>query len=262
MRTSFYSSLRMGLLGLMVGLLGSCVSQRELPYLQGQDYSTRAAVQVDNERQVYRLQPGDVLSIRVQSVQPALNDMFSVTTGQNIQSGDPGNLFVSGYSVDEAGTIALPTVGRLKVAGLTVEETQLLMQKEVARFMREANVVVKLTSFKLTILGEVRAPGRYFVYNAQATVLEALGLAGDLNEFGNRTNVKLIRQTAKGSEVVLLDLTDPNLLRSKYYYLLPNDALYVEPLKARTNRGNANNLGLVFGGLSTVILLLSFIKAN
>ena len=261
MRKSVYLIWRVVVL-LVPMLLGACVAQQQLPYLQGKDYSTRAAVQVDNQRQAYRLQTGDVLSIKVQSVQPALNDMFNVTSGQYIQNGDPGNLFASGYSVDEAGSITLPTVGRLKVGGLTVEETQLLVQKEVARFMREANVVVKLTSFKLTILGEVRAPGRYFVYNSQATVLEALGMAGDLTEFGSRTNVKLIRQTPKGSEVVLLDLTDPELLRSKYYYLLPNDALYVEPMKARTARGNANNLGLVFGGLSTIILLLSFIKAH
>ena len=259
MRTPLYLRRRLVML-LLPGLLGGCVAQQQLPYLQGKDYSTRTAVQVDNVRQAYHLQPGDVLSIRVQSVQPALNEMFSVTSGQNIQSGEPGNLFVAGYSVDEAGGIALPTVGRLKVAGLTVEETQALVQKEVGRFMRDANVVVKLTSFKLTILGEVRAPGRYFVFNSQATVLEGLGLAGDLTEFGNRTNVKLVRQTAKGSAVVLLDLTDPNLLRSPYYYLLPNDALYVEPLKARTSRANANNLGLVFAGLSTVILLLSFIR--
>jgi len=261
MRKSVYLIWRVVVL-LVPMLLGACVAQQQLPYLQGKDYSTRAAVQVDNQRQAYRLQTGDVLSIKVQSVQPALNDMFNVTSGQYIQNGDPGNLFASGYSVDEAGSITLPTVGRLKVGGLTVEETQLLVQKEVARFMREANVVVKLTSFKLTILGEVRAPGRYFVYNSQATVLEALGMAGDLTEFGSRTNVKLIRQTLKGSEVVLLDLTDPELLRSKYYYLLPNDALYVEPMKARTARGNANNLGLVFGGLSTIILLLSFIKTH
>lgn len=243
-------------------LLSACVTQRQLPYLQGKEYSTKAAVQVDGDRQTYRLQTGDVLSIKVQSVQPALNDMFSVTSGQNIQNGDPGGLFIAGYSIDDAGTIVLPTVGPLKVAGLTVEETQQLVQKNVARFMREANVVVKLTSFKLTVLGEVRAPGRYFVYNSQATVLEGLGLAGDLTEYGNRNNVKLIRQTAKGSEVILLDLTDPNLLRSKYYYLLPNDALYVEPLKARAGRANANNLGILFGGLSTIVLLLSFIKAN
>ena len=259
MRTALYLRRRLVVV-LLPGLLGGCVAQQQLPYLQGKEYSTRTAVQVDNVRQAYHLQPGDVLSIRVQSVQPALNEMFSVTSGQNIQSGEPGNLFVAGYSVDEAGGIALPTVGRLKVAGLTVEETQGLVQKEVGRFMRDANVVVKLTSFKLTILGEVRAPGRYFVFNSQATVLEGLGLAGDLTEFGNRTNVKLVRQTAKGSAVVLLDLTDPNLLRSPYYYLLPNDALYVEPLKARTSRANANNLGLVFAGLSTVILLLSFIR--
>ena len=261
MRKSVYLIWRVVVL-LVPMLLSACVAQQRLPYLQGKDYSTRAAVQVDNQRQAYRLQTGDVLSIKVQSVQPVLNDMFNVTSGQYIQNGDPGNLFASGYSVDEAGSITLPTVGRLKVGGLTVEETQLLVQKEVARFMREANVVVKLTSFKLTILGEVRAPGRYFVYNSQATVLEALGMAGDLTEFGSRTNVKLIRQTLKGSEVVLLDLTDPELLRSKYYYLLPNDALYVEPMKARTARGNANNLGLVFGGLSTIILLLSFIKTH
>ena len=84
-------------------------------------------------------------------------------------------------------------------------------------------------------------------------------MAGDLTEFGNRQNVKLVRQTAKGSEVVLINLTDPNLLQSPYYYLLPNDALYVEPLKARTDRGNANNLGLVFAGISAIVLLISYL---
>jgi polysaccharide export outer membrane protein len=260
MHLQIYLCTRLGFFLVLSGLFSACVSQKQLPYLQGKDYTTRAAVQVDNERQVYRLQPGDVLSIRVQSSQPALNDMFSVSSGQSIQNGDPGSLFVSGYSVDEGGFISLPSAGQFKVQGLTVEEAQAAVQKKVVSLMRDANVVLKLTSFKITVLGEVRAPGRYFVYNAQATLLEALGLAGDLTEFGSRTNVKLIRQTAKGSEVVLLDLTDPNLLRSKYFYLLPNDALYVEPMQARTNRGNANNLGLVFGGLSTLILLLSFIK--
>ena len=243
-------------------LLGACVAQNQLPYLQGKNYSTTAPTQIENEPQAYRLQPGDVLNVRVQSVQPALNDMFSMMPGQNFMSGEPSILYLSGYLVDDTGSISLPTAGRLKVAGLTMEQSQQLIQKEVGKFMRDANVAVRLTSFRLTVLGEVRAPGRYFVYNPQATVFEALGLAGDLTEFGNRTNVKLIRQTATGSEVVLLDLTDPNLLRSKYYYLLPNDALYVEPMKARTGRGNAGNLGLVFAGLSTVILLLSFIRTN
>ncbi|WP_460621806.1 polysaccharide biosynthesis/export family protein [Hymenobacter tenuis] len=249
------------LLPLVLTLVTGCVSQKNLPYLQGRSYNTRTPVVVDNARNAYRIQPGDVLSIRVQSIQPQLNDIFNTMEGRSIFNGDPGNLFLTGYSVDEAGTINLPTTGRLKLQGLTVEEAQASVQQAVGRLVRDANVLVKLLSFKVTILGEVRNPGRYFVYNAQCTILEGLGLAGDLTEFGNRQNVKLIRQTSKGSETILVNLTDPALLSSPYFYLLPNDALYVEPMKARTDRGNANNLGLVFSGISALALILSYLKA-
>ncbi|GAA3995414.1 polysaccharide biosynthesis/export family protein [Hymenobacter fastidiosus] len=237
------------------------MAQRTLPYLQSPAYSTTAAVTVLNEPRPYRLQSSDVLSIRVQSVQTVLNDMFNITDTRNILAGgDPSTLFLSGYSVDVDGFINLPTVGKVKVTGLTLEEAQAHIQQQVGKFVRDANVLVKLLSFKITVLGEVQNPGRYFVYNAQATLLEGLGLAGDLTEFGNRQNVKLIRQTATGSEVVLLNLTDPNLLRSSYYYLLPNDALYVEPIQARAGRANANNLGIVFAGISAVVLVLNYVK--
>jgi len=254
--------LRLMVLGGVLFGLGGCVSQRKLPYLQGGAYSTQQPVQVGNARPVYRLQAGDVLSIRVQSVQPALSDIFNVPGPQTLNSGDPSNLYLTGYPVDESGAISLPTVGRLKVAGLTLDGAEALVQQKVGAYVRDANVLVKLLSFKITVLGEVRQPGRYFIYNPQATVLEGLGLAGDLTEFGNRQNVKLIRQTAKGSEVVLLDLTDAGLLRSPYYYLLPNDALYVEPLKARADRGNASNLGIVFGGISAIVLLFSYLNVK
>ncbi|KAA9339263.1 polysaccharide export protein [Hymenobacter busanensis] len=241
-------------------LLGGCVSQRNLPYLQSSEYSTRAAVAVPNAVQPYRLQPNDVVSVRVQSAQPTLNDIFNVVDTRAMFSGDPGNMFLAGYNIDAQGQINLPTVGKVKVQGLTVDETQAIIQQQVNRFVRDANVLVKLLSFKITVLGEVRNPGRYFVYSGQASLLEALGMAGDLTEFGNRRNVKLIRQTASGSEVTLLDLTSPALLASPNYYLLPNDALYVEPMKARTSRGNAANLGLVFAGISAVVLILNYIK--
>lgn len=248
-------------LGLAIGL-DSCVVQQKLPYLQGGKYSTSTPTTIDNAPVPYKLQVSDVLSIRVQSVQPGLSDLFNLTGAQSVYSGDPGTLYLSGYPVDATGHINLPTVGKILVRGLTLEQTQTLVQQQVARYVRDANVLVKLLSFKITILGEVRTPGRYFIYNPQATVLEGLGMAGDLSEFGNRQNIKLIRQTAKGSEVVLLDLTDPQLLTSPYYYLRPNDALYVEPLKARTARGNIGNLAIVFAGISAVVLLLSYLKLN
>ncbi|WP_188811779.1 polysaccharide biosynthesis/export family protein [Hymenobacter cavernae] len=239
--------------------LQSCVTQGKLPYLQGRKYSTQTPTSVDNAPPAYHIQPNDVLSIRVQSAQPALSELFNLTGTQSIYSGEPGTLYLSGYPVDETGNITLPTVGKVTVRNLTLDQAQRQVQQQVARYVRDANVLVKLLSFKITVLGEVRTPGRYFIYNPQATVLEGLGMANDLTEFGNRRNVKLIRQTSKGSEVVLLDLTDPKLLESPYYYLRPNDALYVEPLRARTARGNATNLALIFSGISAVVLLLNFV---
>ncbi len=257
MNSTFH--LRLLVFGWLLLGLGGCVVQNKLPYLQGGRYSTTTPTTVDNARPVYLLQAGDVLSIKVQSVQPALSDIFNIQGPQTIATGDPGVLYLTGYAVDDTGSIILPTIGQVKVQGLSVEQAQTLVRQKVGAYVRDANVLVKLLSFKVTVLGEVRQPGRYFIYNPQATVLEALGLAGDLTEFGNRQNIKLIRQTPKGSEVVLLDLTDPNILKSPYYYLLPNDALYIEPQKARTDRGNATNLGIVFAGISAIVLLISYL---
>jgi polysaccharide export outer membrane protein len=242
--------------------LGGCVSQRKLPYLQDAQLSTTQPKEVANPRPLYKLHAGDVLNIRVQSVQPVLSDIFNVPGPQVVMSGDPGVLYLTGYVVDDNGTVTLPTVGKVKVQDLTVDQAQALVQQKVSAYVRDANVLIKLLSFKITVLGEVRQPGRYFIYSSQATVLEGLGLAGDLTEYGNRQNVKLVRQTDKGSQTVLLNLTDSKLLQSPYYYLQPNDALYVEPLQARTSRGNANNLGIIFAGISAIVLLLSYIRNN
>jgi polysaccharide export outer membrane protein len=253
-----YYRLQLLALGWLLVSLGGCVTQSKLPYLQNGVYSTQKPVETSNARPVYQLQPGDVLSIRVQSVQPVLSDIFNVPTQQSMVSGDPSTLYLTGYPVDEGGNINLPTVGSVKVQGLTMDQAHVMLQQKVGAYVRDANVLVKLLSFKVTVLGEVRTPGRYFIYNPQATIFEALGLAGDLSEFGNRENIKLIRQTPKGSEVVLINLTDANLLKSPYFYMQPNDALYVEPLKARSSRGNVNNLAIVFAGISAIVLLFSF----
>ena len=251
------SPLRYVLCGL---LLPGCIAQRSLPYLQNPQYSTAAPVAVANARPRYLVQAHDVLGVRVQSLQPEFNDLFNPADGRALLNSDPGALYLSGYPVTEQGDIGLPTVGKLHVGGLAVDEVQALVQQRVGTFVKGANVAVKLLSFKVTVLGEVRTPGRYYVYNGQATVLEGLGLAGDLTEYGNRHNVKRIRQTPTGAEVVLLDLTDAALLQSPRYYLLPNDVLYVEPLRARAARANANNLGLVFSAVSAVVLLLSYLR--
>jgi polysaccharide export outer membrane protein len=121
---------------------------------------------------------------------------------------------------------------------------------------------VKLVSFKITVLGEVNSPGYRYIFNNQATILEGLGLAGDLSENGNRKRIKLVRQVPTGSEVVMVDLTDPKILTSKYYYLMPNDVIYVEPLRAQSKRSNLALMTLFFSAVTTTVLVLNYFESD
>src|SRR3990170_3487995 len=201
-------------------LFSSCYYNKRLVYFQDDSFSTSPKL-MENVKSTYRLQSNDILSIKVKSSTDAqVSDLFNITTTtQAPMFTSPGNLFLEGYSIDESGQITLPIIGTLTVKDLSIEEVQSLIQQNANKYLKNATVIVKLISFKVTVLGEVNNPGYHYVYNNQITILEALGLAGDLNAVGSRKNVKLIRQVPKGSEVVLLDLTDPRLLKSKYFYL-------------------------------------------
>jgi polysaccharide biosynthesis/export protein len=245
--------------------LSSCISTEKLVYFQSKKFSKRDVTLIENKRSEYRIQPNDVLSIKVASILDRENsDIFDFNPGGGgIGGNNPAaSLYFTGYSVDESGSIVFPTVGKLKVSGLTIDEVRDLVQQNVNKYLTNATVLAKIVSFKVTILGDVRSPGYYFVYNNQATLPEVLGLAGDLTGTGNRKNVKLIRQTANGTEVVLLDLTDPNVIKSPYYYMLPNDVLYVEPLRAQLTRSNLTTLGIVFSAITTSIVVFQFILNN
>jgi polysaccharide export outer membrane protein len=242
--------------------LSSCYFNNRLVYLQDKSYSELTPTLVKSKKPVYRLQSSDVLSVQVKSSTEteASNTIFNVATREGAMFTSPGSLFLEGYTVDIAGKINLPIIGEVLVKDLTVEEVQKVIQEHANKYLNKSTVIVKLTSFKVTVLGEVKNPGYLYVFNNQVNVLETLGLAGDLTQFANRKNVKLIRQVPEGSQVILLDLTDPRLLSSEYFYLLPNDVLYVEPLKARSKKANLEVLGVVFAGLTTLVLVLSYVE--
>ena len=159
--------------------------------------------------------------------------------------------------------ITLPEIGGIKVGGATVEEAEEIIREAITGYITNTTIFIKLVSFKITVLGEVNDPGYYYVYNEQANVLEGLGLAGDLTDFGNRENITLIRQTEEGTETILLSLKDPDLLNSAYYFLQPNDVLYVQPLQAKATRSNINTLtilSVLFGAVSSTVLLLDYLR--
>ena len=244
-------------------LLSSCYSNKRLVYLQSTNLKEDKGIVVENKKSLYRLQPSDILSVQIKSsAESEISNLFNVGSLQNAMFASQGSMFLEGYSVDGNGEINLPILGKLMVEALTVDEVQALIQSHADKYLNNATVLVKLTSFKITVLGEVKSPGHYFIYNNQATILEALGMAGDLTSFGNRENVKLIRQTPAGSEVVLLDLRDPSLLQSEHFFMNPGDVLYVEPMKARTKRTNFEILTFVFSAVTTAVLILTYVNNN
>ena len=246
------------LLIITLAIVSGCYSSKELIYLQSDEFNNEYPTLIKNKRPEYRLQINDVLQIDVRNPDPTTSAMFSKSQGQN-NLGNVNNafLFLSGYSIGDQGFVNIPIVGKVKVDGLTVNEAETLVQTEVDKYLNNASVEVKLVSFKISVLGEVNDPGYYFVFNGQANVLEALSLAGDVTPFGSRHDIKLIRQTDEGSEVILLDLTDAELMNSKYYFLLPNDVIYVEPNDEQVKRENLEPLGVVFSALTTLALFVN-----
>lgn len=248
---------------LLLLLLSSCYHNKRMIYLQDKNYSESIVTTVENKKNPYRLQPSDILSIQIKSAgDKDISSVFNLIQYQGSMFVSPGNLYLEGYSIDATGKITLPVLGDIMVKDLTLEGAQKVIQSNVDKYLKQATAIIKLTSFKVTVLGEVKNPGYYYVFNNQATILEALGLAGDLTPVGNRKNIKLIRQTETGSQVTLLDLTDPDLLKSSHYYMMPGDVLYVEPFKARSKRTNLELLTVVFSGLTTAVLILSYIDQN
>lgn len=244
-------------------LFSSCYYNKRWVYIQDKSYSQSIPTQVKNENTQYRLRPSDIISVKVKSsTEAGISDIFNISPTGQFFTMDAGNMYLQGYSIDQDGQITLPILGSITVKDLTIDEAQNLIQTQANKFLNNATVIVKLVSFKITVLGEVQSPGYRYIFNNQATLFEGLGLAGDLTENGNRKRIKLIRQVPTGSEVVMIDLTDPKILKSKYYYLMPNDVLYVEPLRAQSKRSNLTLLTLIFSGITTAVLVLNYFQDN
>lgn len=248
----------------LLNTLSGCYYNKKLIYLGDQNFSTAKPTLVENKHSAYRLQPSDVISVQVKGPgETSVTNQFNMnpqTNGSMFAS--PANFYMDGYTINPDGKITLPVIGEVSVKDMTTGEAQETIQKAADRYLTKAIVIVKLTSFKVTVLGEVKNPGYYYVFNSQATLLEGLGMAGDLTPVGNRQNVKLIRQTPGGSEVVMLDLTDADLLKSPYFFMMPGDVLYVAPLRARSNRSNLEVATFLFGAATTTILVMSYISQN
>lgn len=227
---------KLGLAALLMAVLfASCVPQKKMLYLkEAQMAAENQSINYVNERSVnYRLQPGDNLYIRfINTVDERTASALSGDYASRTVSSDAA-IYLQSYTLDEEGCIEVPLAGKIELQNLTVDEAKDRLQTALDKYINQTTIIVKLSNFNLTVLGEVNHPGMYKVYQSQINLFEAISLAGNMTQFAKNDQVKIIRQTDNGSEILTVDMGSADILASPYYYLKPNDIIYVEPLKIK-----------------------------
>ena len=245
----------------------SCGTSKSVAYIQNSD-----SISYDNSRFLYdaKIMPKDQLTISVNTVNPEASLPFNLLLqnayqqGRTISSGAGGTLMP--YLVDNEGYINFPVVGKLKVSGLTKTQCQDLILEKIRPFLAEAEnpvVTVVMSSYSVSVLGEVARPGSFQVGREKITILEALAQAGDLTIYGVRDKVKLIREDATGKkEIHTLDLTNANIVNSPYYYLQQNDIVYVEPNKVKSQNSTIGQSTTLWISATSILVSVAALVVN
>ncbi|MDR2233228.1 MAG: polysaccharide biosynthesis/export family protein [Tannerella sp.] len=221
--------------------LVSCSTPRDVIYFQGIDDLTKE--QMSKMAQTYsaNICEDDLLTITVTAWDPAVVIPFNPPSYAFAQPGET-NIYnaqqLQTYLVDKEGMINFPVLGRVKAAGLTKQELSKNLQEAISKYAKDAMVNIQIVNYKISVLGEVSRPGSITVRNDRITILDAIAQSGDLTINGNRKNILIYRDESGSPEYGRVDLTDPALFTSPYYYLKQNDVVYVEPNEAKIRNAN------------------------
>ena len=241
---------------------GACTRYKDIVYLQEESQADSIASNFyPYSVPTYRIQQRDVLYINILSMNKEITDVINTSPGYsgNLYSNEAG-FYIHGYNVNDSGYIEIPVIGKINVLGKTLEEAKTAIVKQTAKIIKGATVIVKLISFKYSVIGEVLKPGTYQNFNNQLTVLEAVSQAGDITTFGDRRKVMVIRSGVEGTKTFRLDLTSKSILTKEGFFLLPNDIVYVEPVRSRNFRNNTPTISLVFSAVTTFVLVLNYFR--
>jgi len=218
---------------LLLVLLNSCVSHEELlNFNEGPEFPVDPETIADVPPVI--IQADDELDIRVYASNPVAAAPFNL----NVKSAEGGSILQGGsspsYLVNSSGYIDFPTLGRIMVAGLTIEAAKDTISQQLLTYIKDPIVHIRFANFRFTVLGEVTQPATFVVSDEKVTVLEAIGLAGDLTDFGNRNNVLVVREQNGKRTYGRISLRSREVFKSPYFYVRQNDLIYVEPTSSKT----------------------------
>lgn len=253
---------------LLVALMCSCVTRKQLAYMQ---VITSESAESINENMKPQPEPrvkiNDALVITVSALDPEAvlpynlpNVSYASPNSENV----PTSHTFQYYTVDANGDISFPVLGKLRVVGLSQSEVINMIQTKLRVQLVDPIVTMRFLNAKVTVLGEVKNPGTYLLNNGGMTLLEALGAAGDLTQYGNRANVLITRENNGKVEFARLDLKSDEIFTSPYFYLQQNDVVYVEPNQARTTSNQSISLWLSMVGTlsSATTVVVSVLSAT
>lgn len=249
--------MKMYLFGLL-WLLTSCAIPKNMIYFT---HANQLAEQQVSQNYENRVKSDDLLYITVTSSNPELAGQFNPQTLSKASSTTPTSIEYSSYLVDSKGEIVLPVLGRMNLIGLTHREVASKIEKLIieGQYINDPSVTVKLINYKVSVLGEVKAPGVKQISSERVTLFDALGLAGDLTIYGKRENVSIIREVNGARQIATVDLSNKSILTSPYYYLQPNDIVYVQPNK-KQQRSSVWEPYILSTALSSTSVLLSVLS--
>lgn len=240
----------------MILSMVGCGSSKNVTYWQNIDSISLAA-----SKGLYdaRIMPKDELTILVQTTDPLTSEPFNLRL-----NGQQNQIQNKGYLVDNDGYINFPIVGKIHVAGLTKTECEDLVKSKIQPYLSRTEnplVSVRMSSYRITVIGEVGSPGVIPVSTEKINIVEALAQAGDMTVYGKRDNILLIREDQQGEKhKVRLNMNDANIINSPYYYLQQNDIVYVEPHKVKArNTFFGSNTSIWFSVLGIATSITGFL---
>ncbi|RYF86924.1 MAG: polysaccharide export protein [Chitinophagaceae bacterium] len=210
------------------------------------------------------IQKNDLLSVKVYSLsaRPEIDAMYNLP--EQTVAGSNATSATAGFLVDSKGNIEYPRLGTIHAEGLKKNELAQLIKEKLDSVLKSPSVIVRFLNYRITVLGEVRAPGTFSVPSERVTILEALGLAGDITEFGNKSTVKILRENNGQASVQSVDLTAKDIFASPFYRLQQNDVVFVEQSKRKQQQQQQQNVvqqvGIATSIITAIALIINFIR--
>jgi len=233
---------------LIVGLISSCGSKKEVVYFQ--DASNFETI-VDDYTFIPKFKVDDEVSIFVSTLDPEASIPFNLFRGAQEGGITPQQV---DYLINKDGEINFPVIGKIKIVGLSPEEVRTLLKEKLSDYLKDPIINIRLKNFSVTVLGEVNRPGTYPVSGERITVLEALGLASDLTIKGQRNNVLVIRDFDGTLVYTRIDLTSKKAFKSPVYYLTQNDIVYVEPNQSAITASSLDNRAGIIVSIASLLI--------